>query len=180
MTLRELRNQIKRQDIPDLWWIAIDGKVQDGRIRLVDLQIRHGRLVNRRVQLLNAHRTGEDNWISIELAPKLNLEKTLGNTFSPIPASVDRRLKRGEHATTRQRSARKVSVFLAQKERELLEREAELKDFARELSQRELEVKKGEMIIEERMLAQARKETHLLRRAKLAELAHSNRMLKPS
>lgn len=140
MTLRELRNQTKRMNIPDLWWLAIDGKVQDARIRLVDLQMRQNRLMNRQVQLLNAYSSNQDEWLDIDFSTALNLDNN--------PHMQD-----SYHSLGMEQATQGIPDFLARKERELIEREAKLNQFAEALSQRELAIENDEKQIKARILA---------------------------
>lgn len=152
MTLRELRNQIKKDNLQDLWWLAIDGVVQHDRIKLVDLQVRQARLANNQVQLINAYADKQSAWLDIELSPNLNLERKTGNPFPQNKQSHQPGTTTPLNTHTASAIKEKLSSFLVQKERELRAKEIELKEFALHLAQREAQIELHENQLKARML----------------------------
>ena len=65
---------MKQDNLPDLWWLSIDGVVQDNLVKLMDVELKKNTYKGHDVQLLNSEECDSSDWCKIQFSLAVSKE----------------------------------------------------------------------------------------------------------
>ena len=74
MTFLGLKRKMKQDNLPDLWWLSIDGVVQDNLVKLMDVELKKNTYKGHDVQLLNSEECDSSDWCKIQFSLAVSKE----------------------------------------------------------------------------------------------------------